>query len=525
LWISSRIVMGPMKLLALLLSAPALAFAGLPALASTPQTAPAIAAAAERPAQRSPVMTAIDTAAASQALGGLYAAHDSPVFTTIDGLSPRGAAVAATLDRAADYGLDAPAYARPQASAFTDATAQAAHEIAIAKAVLAYARDARGGRLPDPAKVSPTLDMKPRLPEPGAVLAAIASSDDGAAALQRFHPRHPGFRALQRAYAAERAAGAPMERLQRIEINLERWRWMPNDLGAFHVWNNVPEQLTRVVKAGDLIHTEKIVVGKPGHSTPVMSADMQYIIFHPSWGVPDGIKRNEIGPMLARASARNATFLDSFGFGENKTGRASSALARHQLRAFQNGREVNPDQVDWRTVDVRQFTFTQPPSTKNVLGVVKFRFPNKYDVYMHDTQEKHLFGHAVRAYSHGCMRVQNPLKLAGVLLGHDKGWSQAKVDAFVPGGRSADITLTTPIPVHLTYFTATADDAGKVTLHGDIYGMDARVGAALLGKPVALAAAKPASQPAASPRPVRTAAGTTPRVTTPAWNPFALSAN
>ena len=108
----------------------------------------------------------------------------------------------------------------------------------------------------------------------------------------------------------------------------------------------------------------------------------------------------------------------------------------------------------------------------------------------------------VRAYSHGCMRVQNPVKFAGVLLGHDKGWSQEKVDAFVPGGRSADITLTTPIPVHLTYFTASADESGKLTLHGDIYGMDSRVASAIAGKPVALAAAKVSYQ-AAPARPAR----------------------
>jgi murein L,D-transpeptidase YcbB/YkuD len=436
-----------------------------------------------------------------------------PIWTAASGVLPRGASAIAELARAADYGLDSTeAYKVPaQPLNFASPAAQADYELALTQAVLTYAKHARGGRL-NPSKISASIDMKPRPYEPKSVLLGIAATDDAGAALRRFHPQHPGFNRLQAAYATARAQNSSAETLQRIQINLERWRWMPDDLGDFHVWNNVPEQLTRVVKNGEIVFTERIVVGKPGHSTPVMSADMQFVIFHPSWGVPAGIKSNEIGPMLKRASAAN----DSF-FGES--GRASAALGRHELKVSLNGRAINPDSVDWRAVDIRQFHFTQPPSGKNVLGVVKFRFPNKYDVYMHDTQERHLFSQSVRAYSHGCMRVQNPLNLAATILGHDQGWTLEKVQSHVKGGRSADITLKTPVPVHLTYFTVSADDAGKITTYGDIYGMDGRIASALLKAPVQLASARVTEQTSprrAASRSRPTNAGTQ----TQAFNPF-----
>ncbi len=435
------------------------------------------------------------------------------LWTTPVGPSPKAKTALVELALAANFGLagkDAYRVATPES--FVGAEAQAEHELALSLALMTYARHARGGRL-DPGSISRMIEMRPRPFEARSVIAALAAADDPAAALRQFHPQHVGFQNLQRALAKARQDNAPPETIQRLEVNLERWRWMPDDLGAFHIRNNVPEQITRTYKDGQVVLTEKIVVGKPSSPTPVMSADMLYVIFHPSWGVPSGIKANEIGPMLARASRRNQSLFD-FGDGD---GAASKALARHQLRVSHNGREVNPDSIDWSKTDVRQFHFMQPPSAQNVLGVVKFRFPNKYDVYMHDTQEKSLFGQATRAYSHGCMRVQNPIHLAEVILAHDKGWSAEKVRGLVPGGRTSDITLSKPVPVHLTYFTATADAAGQLSLHGDLYGMDSRVASSLAGKPVALAAAKLDGPKTATKRD-RVAASKEPVVKP--WNPF-----
>ena len=446
-----------------------------------------------------------------EALAAFYAENGGqPVWTSPAGPTPRATAAVGELAEAASFGLSGKdVYRVPEvATAFTSAEAQAEHELAVGLAVLSYARHARGERL-DPSALSRMIDRKSRPFEPKSVLAALAASDDVGATLRRFHPQHVGFQRLQTALVAALQSHAPAEVIQRLAVNLERWRWMPDDLGAFHIVNNIPEQLTRVYRDGAVVLTEKIVVGKPGSPTPNMSADMQFVIFHPSWGVPAGIKEHEVGPMLARASARNQSF-----FGEG--GHASRALARHELRVSHNGREVNPDSIDWTRADVRQFHFSQPPSSKNVLGVVKFRFPNRYDVYMHDTQERNLFNAGTRAFSHGCMRVQNPIHLAEVILAQDKGWSAERVRSHVPGGRSADITLNTPVPVHLVYFTATVDDAGKLLTHGDIYGMDARVASALAGKPVSLAAAKVDTP--AQPRRERNARA---KETSASFNPFA----
>lgn len=451
-----------------------------------------------------------------EALASFYSERPGAlIWTTATGPSAMAKLVLAELQAAATFGLSGKDnYAVMMPPDFASAEAQAEHEVSMSLAAMTYARHARGGRV-DPTQVSKMIDMKPRPYDAKSVILALAAADDPAATLRSFHPQHERFKRLQKALVSARETGAAAGEIQRIEVNLERWRWMPEDLGAFHIENNIPEQLTRVFENEKVVLTEKIVVGKTSSPTPLMSADMQFVIFHPSWGVPSGIKTNELGPMLKRASQRNQEF---FADGNNVT----RALGRHQLKVSLNGRDVNPDSVDWSRVDVRQFHFTQPPSAQNVLGVVKFRFPNKYDVYMHDTTERHLFNSGVRAFSHGCMRVQNPIRLAEAILGRDKGWSADKVRSFVPGGRTSDITLEKPVPVHLTYFTATVDDAGVLHTHGDLYGMDSRVASALAGKAVSIASVKPEASGAvatAPPKREHIARASRQPVEKP-WNPF-----
>ena len=282
--------------------------------------------------------------------------------------------------------------------------------------------------------------------------------------------------------------GSTDERRQRIVINMERWRWMPENLGEFYVWDSVTEQFTRVYDRGKMVLQEKIVVGKPTTPTPTFSANMQFIVFNPEWGVPDGIKVNEIGPRL-RQSGGGGGFL-FFGGG----GGSSEILQRlGGLRVSLNGRTVDPDSVDWSRADIRRYQFIQGAGGKNVLGVVKFRFPNKHDVYMHDTPDRHLFGNAPRAFSHGCMRTQNPVHLAEVLLAHDKGYSAAQVRSMAESGQTAEIKLTQHIPVHIAYFTAEVDEKGQVRYFPDLYGLDGRIASALKGQPVHFS-----SQPAIS---------------------------
>jgi L,D-transpeptidase YcbB len=190
---------------------------------------------------------------------------------------------------------------------------------------------------------------------------------------------------------------------------------------------------------------------------------MEQVIFHPFWGVPDSIKKNDILPSLARGNMR--------------------LLSRHNLRIQYRGRDVDPESIDWSTVNIRQFHVYQPPGEGNVLGVVKFRFPNKHDVYMHDTPTKNLFNASVRTFSHGCMRVRDPHKLAEYLLAEDQGWTAARIAAAIDGGpQNNAINLKQKIPVHITYFTAAVEEDGKLRLFADVYGHETRIALGMEGK-------------------------------------------
>jgi murein L,D-transpeptidase YcbB/YkuD len=149
-----------------------------------------------------------------------------------------------------------------------------------------------------------------------------------------------------------------------------------------------------------------------------------------------------------------------------------------------NGRVVDPGSIDWNNVNMAKVSFTQAPGPTNVLGKLKFLFPNKHVVYMHDTIKRELFNQSMRAEGHNCIRVAKPEQLAALLLAEDKGWSPTQVQDLLDKGNNAPVALDRPVPVHMTYFTAMVDEKGKVTTFADIYGLDKKVGTALLGKSV-----------------------------------------
>src|SRR5262245_9062860 len=450
-------------------------------------------------------------AEALAAATAVYDAHSGPrLWVTESGISELGDPVNAEIRRADDWGLRARDFALPQLPAGAiSAEAAAAAEIELTLAVLKYARYARGGRFSDPSSLSKLLDYKPPLRRPKEVLAEIAASDAPDAYLRSLHPQHEQFEALRRLLLKMRGRAGSGEisfgekrqtnlsqlvrsetpgsdatasaepdrtlRLGRILVNMERWRWLPPNLGEFYVWNNVPEFLTRVVKKGETIHSDRVVAGQPDWATPAFSADMKMIVFHPSWGVPDGIKRKELWPLL-RSSSQGSNFLGLF------TGAQSSraVLEQYKLQAYYQGRPIDPNQVDWSSANIGAYEFRQPPGPTNVLGTIKFMFPNKHDVYMHDTPERDLFTRPFRGLSHGCMRVADPRRLAAILLAQDKGWPEQEVASLLNGG-TREVELTTRIPVHMTYFTAMVDRQGSLRTFGDLYGLDTRMGASLFG--------------------------------------------
>lgn len=428
------------------------------------------------------------------AIASFYSAEASkPVWTTKDGLTDRAGKVTEVIRKADDWGLKSSDFELPKLSESSQGDeARAAAELELALAVLKYARHARGGRV-RPSSVSRLFDQTPEIADPLEVLKELASSADAGKYLKRLHPQHPQFERLRQALIEARSAktgghsdrgdarsgtGSKSKRsdaaIRRILANMERWRWMPRNLGAFYVWDDVTAQMTSVISNGRVLFHEKIVVGKPETPTPMFSADMKYIIFHPSWGVPPGMKKNELWPQLRNSNG---------GWFSAKP-LASSVLRAHDLRVTRGGVAINPDSIDWSKVNIANYHFTQPPGPKNVLGIVKFRFPNRHNIYMHDTPERHLFGDRRRTFSHGCMRVQNPVRLAEVLLRHDKGWDKDEVRQKMR--RGASIELSRPIPVHIAYFTVAVDEKGELEFHRDIYGLDRRVVSKLEGRNVAV---------------------------------------
>jgi murein L,D-transpeptidase YcbB/YkuD len=267
---------------------------------------------------------------------------------------------------------------------------------------------------------------------------------------------------------------------ERLIVNMERWRWMPEDMGEFHVWDNVPEFQARVVKNGRVVHQAKIIVGRRETQTTIFSASMRYIVFGPEWGVPDSIKVKELLPKLR----------PTFGGGLFDFGPVTdtSILERQNMRVVYKGKVVDASRIDWSAVDIRRYSFIQAAGPGNALGAVKFRFPNKHDIYMHDTPMRQLFNSSVRAYSHGCVRVEDPGRLAEVLLEEDKGWQAARVKELMARGGNVEVTLSKKVPVHITYFTAMAAEDGTVSYFSDLYGHDRRLAAALSGRPLPLEA-------------------------------------
>jgi L,D-transpeptidase YcbB len=247
--------------------------------------------------------------------------------------------------------------------------------------------------------------------------------------------------------------GGAATTLEDILANMERWRWLPQDLGDFHVMVNIPE-FRLFVESGDDVtgfgvdYTTRIVVGTPKNQTPVFSDEIEHIVVNPYWNVPNSIARNEIAPNLAA----NPFYLDS-----------------QNMELLYGGKVVNAAAVDWSATNVNNFKIRQRPGAGNALGTIKFLFPNQHDVYLHDTPSKSLFARSYRAYSHGCMRVQNPMGFAAALLAHEPALQVADLEGMV-GGSERWNNLEIHVPVHITYFTLRVDVDGTIRSYGDVYG-------------------------------------------------------
>jgi len=431
-------------------------------------------------------------------------------------------------------GLDPAEYSPPEAASSVDAAAEA--ELRFTATILTYARHAMNGRVHF-SRVSPNVDYKENF-DPADAMAKIAASTDLRRTLDGFNPQHPGYKALKAKYAEIRhQSGEPsgariphgpvlkyardkngretfmldprvpqlreklglpaaadnrydralvdavakyqksngitasgqltaatidtlngpsrQSQMDAVVATLERWRWMPRNLGATHVALNIPDFHLRVMNNGQQVWKTRVVVGKPTQATPLLTETMKFITVNPTWNVPQSIIYNELLPLYESSDP--------------------NIFARMGLSV-----ERKPNG------EVRVF---QPPGERNALGRIRFNFPNKYLVYQHDTPEKHYFAHDKRAYSHGCMRVQDPMKYAEVLLSYaaPRGNHTAQSLQKMFGGEERQIDFTQHIPVHISYQTAFVDDAGKLVFRDDVYGLDKPVMAQLRGSERAVA--------------------------------------
>ena len=495
-----------------------------------------------------------------------YAARNyAPLWIANGAADARAKSAIAYLGQAETVGLDSADYPTPDFASAITADSLAEAELKLTASVLTFARHAQIGRI-HYSRVAADIQFNLVAPEPADVLAKLAASDDAGKTLDAFNPPMAEFQALKAKLAEVRKNGGviakPEEKkahpgenirigegkilrpgmkdarvsalrkrldiagdkdntlyddkvaeavkgfqaeadidtdgnlgpntvralnggrkeaprvaanpVDTIVVNMERWRWFPRDLGNPHVIVNVPDYSLTLWNNDKVYWKTKIVVGKPGLATPMISAEMKFITVNPTWNVPPSIIEKEYLPALQEDP---------------------QALERIGLKI-----EQAPDGT------VRIF---QPPGAGNALGRIRFNFPNKFLVYQHDTPDKHLFNKDKRAFSHGCMRVQNPLTYGEKLLSlalPKENYTEARLQSMF-GGSEININFPKTIWVHLTYQTAFVDDEGKLQLREDVYNRDAKMLAILKGSERKVADLAIERPPNSSSKPVRMPVG------------------
>jgi L,D-transpeptidase YcbB len=465
-----------------------------------------------------------DWRAARTAIRDFYVGREfAPIWMAPDGrLTPAGVSALSRLERADEDGLDLAAFALPKGP-LADPTPErvAEAETVMSEAVVAYAMQASGARLV-PTRISPLITQRPTVADPGRALAAVAAASDPDAALEDFNPRQKGYldlreqlhrvrpnapvaaapripagpalgigmvdprvalvrarlgvsapadpkdalvydlrlatavAAFQRANglsgagvltaatAAALSGRTPARRDAMILANMEMWRWEPRVMGDERIEINIPDYSLKLMSGETLVHQARVIVGKPDTPTPVFSNEMRYILVNPIWRVPDSIIKKEMAPKLAE----------------------------------------DPDYLTRRGFEVSQvgdrLVVRQPPGEGNALGRILFMFPNEHAVYLHDTPARALFSAARRDLSHGCVRVEEPMRLAELVMGGaSAGWTPTRLEGLL-GAKERTVPLPHTIPIHLEYFTEFVDGSGALQVREDIYGIAGRVASTIV---------------------------------------------
>jgi murein L,D-transpeptidase YcbB/YkuD len=258
------------------------------------------------------------------------------------------------------------------------------------------------------------------------------------------------------------------ERVRQIMVNMERLRWSNAGRGDRYLIVNIARFELDAVEKGNVVLSMKVVVGKPFQDTPVFRGKMTYLVLNPVWNVPDSIAKKEMLPEIRKNRAylgkENITVLRGWGDSEQ---------------------EIDPDTIRWKSITERNlyFRFRQEPGPLNPLGRIKFMFPNRFNVYLHDTPARYLFEQNVRAFSHGCIRIEHPLELAEYVLQGDPRWTKESITAAIEEGSTQEVRLPQPLDVYIVYVTAWVDKDGSVQFRDDLYGRDADLYEALTQNP------------------------------------------
>lgn len=261
------------------------------------------------------------------------------------------------------------------------------------------------------------------------------------------------------------------ESARQIELNMERLRWLSGNLGQRYIKVNIADYTLDVVEANKNVLRMKVVVGKPFWHTPVFSETMRYLVLNPQWNVPKSIALEEVIPKIQK----NPNYL----------GKENMKVLRGWGAEEE---EIDTATIQWADMNGETFRyrFRQDPGPRNPLGTIKFMFPNRFGVYLHDTPSKRLFARTVRSFSHGCIRLEKPLDLAEYVMKKDPKWTRERIVAEIKKGEKKEVRLPEPVTVHILYLTAWVDEDGMLHFRDDIYGRDAKLDEAMRKHPPAL---------------------------------------
>ncbi|HEY5618349.1 MAG TPA: L,D-transpeptidase family protein [Vicinamibacterales bacterium] len=314
---------------------------------------------------------------------------------------------------------------------------------------LRYAADLVGWTS-TPSALSRSWLAQPKTEDLVARLVRAIESNRVRDSLEQLAPTHPQYKGLQAALARERQQLTGQA--DRIRMNLERWRWAPNDLGDSYVLINVPTYTLQVMEGEKPVLAMRVIVGKPDTPTPLFSDEMTYIVFSPYWNIPENILRAETLPR----AAKDPDFLN-----------------RNNIEVVGTSGPVDPWSIDWSDESTTSsLRLRQRPGPDNALGLVKFIFPNHFSVYLHDTPTEKLFVRNARTFSHGCIRIENPVGLAQYVLRDQPQWSAPRIAAAMHARREQHVRLKHPLPVHIGYWTAWVEPDSSVTFTDDPYRLD-----------------------------------------------------